>query len=555
MTFLKERLKTCQEQHEDCQRDLTTRPTRLLRIEKSKNSDESAESYIHLDDGTALCVYVSFSHCWGISQPLQLTKSTETALRAGISNRELPRTFRDAVAVCQQLGVSYIWIDSLCIRQDDPQDRAVEIATMHSVYTNAFCNLAATGASDSSIGFHFERKPIAHLPFRVPSKLSGRLDWAFPPDWTSAVVSEGPLNKRAWVLQERLLSSRIVHFTRAGIYWECLTHAFSERSPHALRLGQPEASLTHSFFKRTLEYAQQYHRLLSDPAISRLRDSELQDLKNLLREARDTVQSVWMKQLAFYTNCGITKDTDKLIALEGLSHWFRHDLGIKMTYGLLDHRMVRELAWEVRTWPPPRKDPRVLPFWRAPTWSWASADYRITDTQYFQDHCDCEKLREIAEVVTLDTHKVLFASKEFAALKLHGRVLEVRLSMDAFDYWVESETILKFANGQIRIDSRHFVFDRLPALPFNGEVTLMALMECHCLEGGRSHGDMAFATASRPTLVALILRRRPSTPITYDRDGVLRLEGFATNEARCNESVCEWYHRNETSNVQEIIIL
>jgi hypothetical protein len=531
------------------------RPTRLLRIEKSQSCDESAESYIHLDDGVAPCVYISLSHCWGNSQPLRLTKSTEAALRAGISNRELPRTFRDAVAVCQQLDVSYIWIDSLCIRQDDPQDWAVEAAAMRSVYTNALCNLAATGASDSSIGFHFKKSPIAHLPFRVPSKSFECLDWAFPPDWTSAVISEGPLNRRAWVLQERLLSSRIIHFTRAGVYWECLTHAYSETSQYALRLKQPEAALTLSFFKRTLEYAQQYHRLLSDPTISHLEDSKLQDMQNLLRVAKDTVQSLWIKQLAFYTNCGITKDTDKLVALEGLSQWFRHDLGIKMIYGMLDHRLIRELVWEVRTWPPTRKDPPLLPFWRAPTWSWASANYRITDTQYFEDHSDCKNLTDIAEIVTLDTHTVLSDSREFAALTLRGRILEVRLSMDTFEYWVESETILETTNGQVRIDSRHIVFDRLPALPFDGELTLVVLMECHCLEGGRSHGDMAVAIAPRSSLVALMLRLRSTTPKTYDRVGILRLEGFATNESRCKERACEWYHRNERSDVQEIVIV
>lgn len=232
---------------------------------------------------------------------------------------------------------------------------------MHSVYTNALCNLSATGASDSSIGFYFERNPIVHLPFRVPSKSSKRSDWAFPPDWTSAVISEGPLSKRAWVLEERLLSSWIIHFTRAGVYWECLIHAWSEKSQYALRLEQPEAALTHSFFKRTLECAHQYYRLLSNPAVSHLEDFDLQDMRIRLREAKDTFQSVWIKQLALFTASGIDKDTDKLVALEGPSQWFRQGLGIKTMYDLLDRKLVRELAWEVRTWPPPRRDPLVLP--------------------------------------------------------------------------------------------------------------------------------------------------------------------------------------------------
>jgi hypothetical protein len=552
IAFLKNQLKICQEQHENCQRDPATRPTRLLRIEPSRNSSDCSQSRIYLDDGTAPCVYISLSHCWGASQPLRLTNSTEPALRAGISSQELPRTFSDAVAVCQQLDVSHIRIDSLCIFQDKPQDWAVEAAAMHSVYTNALCNLAATGASDSSIGFYFERNPIAHLPFRVPTEVPDRWDWAFPTDWTSDVISESPLNKRAWVLQERLLSSRIVHFTRAGIYWECLTHVCSETPQYVPHAEQPEAALTHSHLKRTMAYAQQSQQLFANPIVSKLENSDLQDMENLAQEANDTVQSTWLRQLASYTECGITKDTDRLVALEGLSQWFSQNLKIKMIYGLLDHHLIRELAWEVATWSARRRDPPVLPFWRAPSWSWASANYRVTANQYCQEHSDCVALREIADIVSVDRHTVSSTREKLASLILRGRVLDVRLSMEGFEYWVDSETVLKCADGEIRINSRHIVFDRLPDFPYEGELTLLALMECHCRKGGIGHGDVAFA---RPTMAALILRRLPTAPVAYNRVGILRLEGSVTEGLSNHICACKWYHSKASSGLHNVVIV
>lgn len=86
---------------------------------------------------------------------------------------------------------------------------------MGKVYKNAFCNIAATGASNSSIGWFWDRNPLLAKPGKI------RFQWNLPPEeslyyvdaslWPEN-VGEAPLNRRAWVTQERILSPRVLHF-------------------------------------------------------------------------------------------------------------------------------------------------------------------------------------------------------------------------------------------------------------------------------------------------------------------------------------------------------
>jgi hypothetical protein len=88
---------------------------------------------------------------------LQLTKSNIDALHQEIPVDSLCKTFQDAIIVTQALGLGYLWIDSLCIIQDDEHDWDQESATMADVYGNAVVNIAATNAIDGSAGLFVER--------------------------------------------------------------------------------------------------------------------------------------------------------------------------------------------------------------------------------------------------------------------------------------------------------------------------------------------------------------------------------------------------------------
>jgi hypothetical protein len=175
--------------------------------------------------------YVALSHCWGkvwekLTDDEKDKWSTTTRAKEGrmkgFQVDELLQTFRDAITVTQELGQQYLWIDSLCIIQDDPEDWKTESEKMDAVFQNAYCTIAATSAKDSTEGFLNRPEEKYSQYVIVPKSSDGKVDicTSIDDDFDGDVI-KGVLNQRAWVLQERALSRRTIHFTKRQTYWEC----------------------------------------------------------------------------------------------------------------------------------------------------------------------------------------------------------------------------------------------------------------------------------------------------------------------------------------------
>jgi hypothetical protein len=96
---------------------------------------------------------------------------------------------------------------------------------MGDIYKNSLFNIAATAAPDGQTGCFLESNPLLARICRVsiesfpgPAPNSGLYDLVPQRFWEHG-VSEAPLNQRAWVVQERTLGPRVIHFgkTRAPI--------------------------------------------------------------------------------------------------------------------------------------------------------------------------------------------------------------------------------------------------------------------------------------------------------------------------------------------------
>jgi hypothetical protein len=179
--------------------------------------------------------YVALSHCWGKLTKKQTdewcditgnkegwnttTSNKEDRRAKGFLVEKLPLTFQDAIRVTRELGQRYLWIDSLCIIQDDLEDWATESKKMEAVFRNAYCTIAATSAEDSTKGF---LKRPEEKDVMLPECSHGKVYiWTPIVDDFDGDVTKGVLNTRAWVLQERALSRRTLHFTKRQAYWEC----------------------------------------------------------------------------------------------------------------------------------------------------------------------------------------------------------------------------------------------------------------------------------------------------------------------------------------------
>jgi hypothetical protein len=215
------------EEHEQCSRPLTSPklPTRVLDVDGGTSSPENLRLY---HTGRAPGRYVALSHRWGAYTPLKTTKTLLEIHCEEILLADLPRTFRDAIVVTRKLGVRYLWIDSLCIVQDDPQDWLRESALMGEIFANSYCTLAATSAKDSNGGLFLPRTVSQSVKLTDSSGDSPVSFYSGIQDHFERDLDDGDLNSRGWVLQERLLSPRMIHFTAVQTFWECGSDRYSE---------------------------------------------------------------------------------------------------------------------------------------------------------------------------------------------------------------------------------------------------------------------------------------------------------------------------------------
>lgn len=122
-------------------------PTRLLDL------GVNGSSTIHLRNGhDYLGRYATLSHYWGKSPSTTTTRATLSSRMNGFNTSILSRTMRDAVAITRSIGIQYLWIDALCIVQDDFEDWAREAVTMAQVYTQSFITIAASSSADGDGG-------------------------------------------------------------------------------------------------------------------------------------------------------------------------------------------------------------------------------------------------------------------------------------------------------------------------------------------------------------------------------------------------------------------
>jgi hypothetical protein len=360
---------TCTSDHVRCNnsvKDHDFLPTRL--IDLGPSGSESKLYLVHTSTFSAREGYVSLSHCWGSFRVLKLTNATRKELEAGFDVSILPNTYRDAIAVVRRLGVRYLWIDSLCIFQDSADDWRKEASMMEDVYQNSLCNIASTGANNAEESMFVERDPVMVQPCMITtdwSVFASNMGIVVEQEIWEAGVSDAPLNRRGWVIQERLLAPRVLHFGKEQLFWECHELDACETFPRGVPPMFPEYLTTR--FKGL------------DPDIDgeRLRkqaERRVPDLDHNLRP-----YFVWHQILSAYRKCDLSNSEDKLIAISGIVKVMQKQLdGDEYLAGLWRRHLVPELLWYcVGTHMGGRKIIPKRPLqYRAPSWSWASIDGR-----------------------------------------------------------------------------------------------------------------------------------------------------------------------------------
>ncbi|KAF4951998.1 hypothetical protein FGADI_7114 [Fusarium gaditjirri] len=205
-------------------------PTRLLDL-----GDSNSTTWCLFETQQVKVPYVALSHRWTADTPTLLTRDCAEYFNPQ-SDALLPQSYRDIMEICRALPIRYLWIDSLCIIQDDNgADFSHEAPLMMDVYRYAFLTVMICWEFGETTAFRKRRtRGIARPPpksyheghIRSANDIANETEeFAFVVQNKTndyrIDVDKSPINKRAWVLQERHLSRRILCIGSDQLYWEC----------------------------------------------------------------------------------------------------------------------------------------------------------------------------------------------------------------------------------------------------------------------------------------------------------------------------------------------
>ncbi|KEY73455.1 hypothetical protein S7711_07484 [Stachybotrys chartarum IBT 7711] len=376
-------LKDCNETHDECSGDVTSLPTRLLDV--GSPSDDCIR-LVETEAG-ATGRYASLSYCWGSSLTLTTTRASRQARLSGIYLSDLPKTFHDAVRATRHIGLRYLWIDSLCIFQDDDEDWARESALMLDVYSNAYVVFAANRASACDGGCFHTRAPRTAFVTDIPAIGQVHTQLVSASDEVASSFREfasEPLSQRAWALQERVLARRVVHYSSRQMYFECNSGITSEdgcKSDHRycgiVTLRRPQAP-------------------------------------------PDQVRNTWDLVLRAYGSRKLSKATDKFPALSGIAKLVGNALGDEYIAGIWSGEVIRGLAWQGLG-----GKERTVTDYVGPSWSWAGYNGIAASSAF-------ENWEIIASAkswqVDLRNKEDSYGQVKSAWIQIHGPLVQLELS-------------------------------------------------------------------------------------------------------------------------------
>ncbi|KAI9866737.1 MAG: hypothetical protein M1813_000679 [Trichoglossum hirsutum] len=310
--------------------DLAKMKLRLINIDENRVVEASRDDK-----------YAALSYVWGVPDQLKLVKKTVPRLTSvgGLSEDfpDVPKTIRDAMSVAAKLGSNYLWVDALCIVQDDEEDVPRQMKQMDKIYGCATFTIVSTGLNVDA--------GIPGLSPRTPNQIGheiGDIQLINSLPTLSQALSTSEWDYRGWTLQEKALSRRLLIFTESQAYWHCNSAIYAEDTN--LELLKDARSLS-----QIVEHYEEY----SD------------ELRRTYKPSpTNSVDYQYNSLLRSYMTRSLTKQCDAINAFTGVLNILEDKLG-SPHQGLPSLKFDGAMLWQIDGHFP---DSRRNEF---PSWSWA----------------------------------------------------------------------------------------------------------------------------------------------------------------------------------------
>jgi hypothetical protein len=409
----------CIQNHERCvKKHKTQLPTRVIDV----TPDGEFESFgaVRLVDQAhhlASDQYVALSHCWGKVVPQCLTtKSTLQTRTHRIPWESLPRTFQEAITFTRGLQIRYLWIDSVCIVQDDGLDWRRESAKMDTVYCNSYVTLAAVHAENGHGGL-FSRLSKLYHPHIIsqietngkPQNIFARRRLPYRHRWEpDDLTTDCPLFSRAWAYQERLVAPRVIYFTNCELLWGCFECA-------ACECGGNFPTGERSVF--------------NVPKIRHLQTLET-----------GRVQERWVDIVEEFSRLDLTMHRDKLPAISAIAKQVQQYRPTdKYLAGMWHDTLLDDLLW-VRAYSrngPSHRPTETL----APTWSWTSISGGVSYSRILSKDKKKVKRVKLLHVSCENIQDDNYGQVRSASLVVFGKLVNCFIHTAEYSTSLENPTV------------------------------------------------------------------------------------------------------------------
>lgn len=334
-------LHDCQEKHESCpRRDSPLLPTRV--IDTGDGSDSTIRLQINAKGSRGQ--YAALSYCWGGDQPYKTTSANLQNYSQKLDIAVLPKTLIDAFRVCREVGLRYLWIDALCILQDDPHDKANEISQMGKIYKDATLTIMAASAKTVYEGFLDNSKtdaPEVKLPFHIDEDSFGAIFVRRSHNSRPYFLDDEPISTRAWVLQEMLLSSRIIMFDSYQVTLKCGLEEFRPALDTDL---YPESRLVTMFGLRHITPFN-FHLKSLEMEYRKHASVKEEDGENFFQHGFSVQCQTWAEVMVEYSRRSLSEIDDRYPALSAITEEFQKIWGGDYLAGFWRNCLVQHLGW------------------------------------------------------------------------------------------------------------------------------------------------------------------------------------------------------------------